>query len=104
MPICMLEREGRSCPVVLCDVCMEVIAEAADGNYEWFPHRNTAIPVPVSFTHKGCSQEFERQQAPMQGGEGSSSMELMCFPIYLGNNLKLDWSKAEQNARDMLDL
>jgi len=107
MPICMVEQDGRSGPRVLCDVCMEVIVSADDGNYEWFPHQEASkshIPVPVCFTHKRCSDQFERTQSPLHKGDYPSNMELRCFPIYLGNALRLDWDKAKQHAFDMSDL
>ena len=102
MPICMVDKNGISAPIVLCDVCGEVITKAIDGNYEWVPREEPSkrhIPVPVCFTHKRCSNEFERQHAP-QGGV-SCNHELLYFPLYLGNNLELDWEMAKRYAGDI---
>jgi hypothetical protein len=43
--------------------------------------------------------EFERLHAP-QGGV-SSNHELLYFPLYLGNNLELDWEMAKRYAGDI---
>ncbi len=109
MPLCIVEKNGRSAPVIICDVCLEPITDARDGNYEWISRTpgKSHVPCPLSFTHKKCSDEFERKNLDLirQDALGSiSNMELLCLPIYLGNNLNIDWKKAEQIAVDMSEL
>ena len=91
MPLEVRVRNGMCCPVVVCDHCGEVIEDAQEGNYE-FPLDGG----PVFFTHKGrCSLAFEEANG---GQDAWGVMELSVLPIYLGNNLKLDWKKAKQWA------
>jgi hypothetical protein len=78
------------CPVVVCDHCGEVIKDAKEGNYEFH-----AGGGPVFFTHKRCCRAFEEAYGGRRMWWWCS---LECLPIYLGNNLKLDWEKAKQWA------
>jgi hypothetical protein len=97
MPLIMQDRDGHACPVVVCDHCGERIEDARDGNYQWrMGLRDTDWGSRVFFTHKRCCHAFE--QAHPEEGFTWGAIELECFPVYLGNNLRLDWEAARRTA------
>jgi hypothetical protein len=81
--------------VVVCDLCGKEITDARDGNCQW-PMEAAERPggAAVFFTHKGCCHAFEeKNRGPLWG-----AIELECLPIYLGNNLGLDWPQAKRRV------
>jgi hypothetical protein len=102
------DREGAR-TVVFCDHCRRPIERAEDGNYEWSdedaPFLEGDEPVtwtdsgPMFTVHKDCTPEFEEIQRRAYGREFMSCSELKALPVFLANNLDLEWSDAEQSAR-----
>jgi hypothetical protein len=93
MPLIIENQRGRDCPVVVCDHCGRQIEDAKEGNYQWQHEGDNA--GKIFFTHKACCWAFESKSGER---EFWLSMELTCLPIYLGNNLNLDWRKARSTA------
>jgi hypothetical protein len=81
--------------MVFCDHCGKQIADAKSGNYEWQTDNQGQVKDGVIyFTHKHCCLPFE----DAHGGRPSFMCnELSIFPLFLGNNLALDWKKAREN-------
>jgi len=97
MPLVIKDLDNRSCPVVLCDHCGQPINDAKDGNYQWRMGMNDSdFGSRIYFTHKRCCQAFEDDHDDEKVLWGA--MELACLPIYLGNNLALDWNQAKRSA------
>jgi hypothetical protein len=80
---------GVTGPAVVCDHCGEPIRDACEGNCQW---RAGGDGTPY-FTHKSCCRAFEAAR----GGHWCA-MELQCFPVYLGNGLKVKWRAARRAA------
>jgi len=84
------------CPVVFCDFCGKRIEDATEGTYE-YRREDASSPegAEVKFVHKDCSRQFE-------AAHGKSIAwywdELQAFPVFLGNNLALDWKHARERA------
>jgi len=99
MPMVIRPEGQLDVPVILCDHCGKEIADAREGNYQWkmLPDGRSA-DRQLFFTHKRCCHAFEQAN---RGDFHWAAMELQCLPIYLGNNLKLDWESAKKKA-DML--
>lgn len=83
-------------PVVVCDVCGEVIADARDGNYQWQAPLDPGLHRKfVFFTHKACSADFEEAR----GGSGAwYAMELTELLPHLARGLRIDWDEATRYA------
>jgi hypothetical protein len=97
MPLVIQDRNGRSCPVIVCDHCGRQISDARDGNYQWRLGMNdTDFGSRIYFTHKHCCQPFEDAHESENVLWGA--MELEVLPIYLGNNLALKWNEARRRA------
>jgi hypothetical protein len=95
MPLVIKAAGDVSKPVVICDHCGEEIAEARQGNYQWrMSDAGKGIEGRVYFTHKHCCHAFEQVNPDPCWG----SMELECLPVYLANNLGIDWKKANRTA------
>jgi hypothetical protein len=100
MPLVIQDRDGRSCPVVVCDHCGREIADAKDGNYQWRMGLNDSdFGSRVYFTHKGCCLAFEDDHS--EDGFVWGAIDLPCLPVYLGNNLNLDWEEAHRSAETL---
>ncbi len=98
MPIMIATHErddGQTAwgPVVVCDVCEEVIERAEEGWY-WFklsePGGALALnQQPVYFAHKPhCNNQLEREME--SDGSVWGSEELSRLPIFLENRLDVD--------------
>lgn len=98
MSLIMERTRAHDCPIIVCDICQQRILAAADGNYEWLTTDQGKICSPLYFTHKRCSLRFERLMQRQHPEALICNMELAYFPIYLGNNLKLDWKEAREGA------
>ena len=85
MPLAIRYEQGFV-PIVLCDQCGKEITSAADGNYQWLWED---LPSRIYFTHKACCYAFEKRH----GGRWCAG-ELRVLPVYLVNNLGIDWKKA----------
>jgi hypothetical protein len=91
----IINDDGRHAPQAFCDHCGERIEQARDGNYEWHPGNiEPGDEVEVYLIHKRCTQAF--QQAT---GKHPYTGELTVFPVYLGNNLEIDWDEANEMVR-----
>jgi hypothetical protein len=86
----------ESGPVVLCDQCGLRIADAKDGSYYWAPGEESV--TEVFFAHKRCDAAFQ-QEHPTDDDLMWFSGELVDFPIFLGDNLSLNWGDARKHAR-----
>jgi hypothetical protein len=90
-----VKEDALHCPVVVCDLCGKEITDARDGNYQW---KMVAAERPggavIVFTHKRCCHAFEEKNRAAMWG----AMEMECLPIYLGNNLRLDWPEAKRRV------
>lgn len=92
-----------SCPKIFCDWCQEEIESAAEGNYEWIAGIKTSAgweypdTSEIYFTHKRCCHPFESANEHIMFGADM----LECLPVYLGENLKLNWVKARKTALAM---
>jgi hypothetical protein len=96
MPLQIKLEEGRDRPVIVCDHCGEEITDARDGNYQWkVSAEGDRAEGHLYFTHKGCCRAFE---AANRGDHDWYAMELACLPIFLGNNLNLNWVEAKKQA------
>jgi hypothetical protein len=78
---------------VVCDHCGRQIASAAEGNCLWRPDDPRA-----RFVHKDCSDAFEEANG---GRSAWCWMMLACFPVYLGDNLRLGWKRAREAAKTL---
>ena len=101
MPIAIKLKQGKYyAPVIVCDVCAEIISDARQGNYEWAVSPDGEHIIGPVFTHKSdCSRLLEhiwRQQYPdyCTMWEG-----LKALPLYLRNNLKLKERDLKNAAR-----
>ena len=85
--------EGRFAPQAFCDHCGERIEKAAEGNYEWHPTGDfeQGEVSEVYLIHKRCTQAFEQAT-----GRRPYTGELTVFPVYLSNNLEIDWDEATE--------
>lgn len=92
MPIKLQRIDGLSCPIVICDVCRQRIVKATDGNYIWRQEQE-AQGADILFVHKTCDDKANLNLR----GFGMSA-ELRTFPIFVGNNLDLDWDDANRHA------
>ena len=95
-------QSNRVCaPQVFCDWCGERIEDARQGNFEWSDAKNDPEQGKVLFAHKRCSRALQaaRQITPGTWRTG----ELMFFPLFLGNNLNLNWEEAWKQLRQRVD-
>jgi hypothetical protein len=80
MPIVMINRRGRYCPTIVCEVCEEPILDS--GNVLYDPERLDTI----YYVHKGrCNDIIEAQCTP-------ASLwweELSWFLVYVANNANI---------------
>jgi hypothetical protein len=83
-------------PVVICDQCGDVIADARDGNYQWQAPVDPRLSRRfVFFTHKQCAHAFELAR----GGSGSwYAMELTELLPHIARGLNVDWDEATRYA------
>jgi hypothetical protein len=91
MPLAIRYEEALCVPIVICDHCGEEIRSAADGNYQWLGRDDR--PSRVYFTHKGCCHAFEKRHGGFWG-----AIDLQLLPVYLGNNLGIDWKESRRMA------
>lgn len=96
MPIVIRNIDNVSAPVVVCDHCGQIIADAKEGNYMWLPDEE-ATGASLSFTHKECCGEFELAHPNVH----FSAIGLECLTVYLAHNLNLDLQHAEECAKRM---
>jgi hypothetical protein len=90
-------KGSLACPAVFCDYCGRSIDSASEGTYEWVMDEDWA-PGDVFFTHRGCSRLFERAH-PLPLGQTWGASPLGVFPLYLGNNLSVEWQEAQREAQ-----
>ena len=95
MPIKIKRKDGKSCPIVICDWCGEEIEDAKKGNYEWrqMKYENEKDGAQIFFTHKQCCRQFEEHNG---GRLCFFAEELEIFPLYLKNNLRIDWEELKK--------
>jgi hypothetical protein len=80
-------------PAIFCDHCGREITKAHDGNYQWQMGDTAGEgPAQVYFTHKCCCAAFEGDD-PDWG-----AMDLECLPVFLANNLHVNWEKANHHG------
>jgi len=96
----MVQKVGKRellCPVVFCDFCGERIEYAAEGAYE-YKREDASRPegAEVKFVHKKCCRMFEAAHGECVAWYWD---ELQVFPVFLGNNLALDWECAHERAK-----
>jgi hypothetical protein len=98
MPLVIRNVGSHDLPVIVCDYCGEQIQNAQEGNYQWRmrPDHPEANIHRIYFTHKKCCDAFET--ANHHEDDWWAAMELDCLPIYIGNNLELDWKAARWRA------
>jgi hypothetical protein len=97
MPLIIREENNCSCPLVICDHCGQPITDARHGNYQWrMGKKDSDFGNRIFFTHKKCCKAFEDDHK--EAGFRWGAIELACFPIYLGNNLAIDWNQARHIA------
>jgi hypothetical protein len=102
MPLRMKWEGGLYRPVIVCDHCGLEISDAEDGNYEWQVEQSGAIvDGTIYFTHKRCCHPFEQANG---GRPAWFAITLECLPVFLANNLQVDWHRAEKTARLMATL
>jgi hypothetical protein len=87
-------------PLVFCDHCGERIDDARDANAEYVRDAGGLRPLTgqVFFTHKVCSDAFERRH----GDTGFEALDV--FLVYLENNVRLRRGKALVTARRLAQL
>jgi hypothetical protein len=93
MPLCVIDRRDRECPVIICDYCGEEIKTAADGNYQ-YRFQVGEERAAIFFTHKKCGHAFDETHPSGGGG----AMELDFLLVCLENTLKFDRKRAEARA------
>ena len=91
MPLAIRCEGPLFVPIVVCDYCCKEITKAAEGNYQWL--REDERPARIYFTHKACCRAFEKRQ----GGRWLWA-ELRLLPVYLVNNLEINWKQAKDLA------
>jgi hypothetical protein len=97
MPLQIRIEGPQARAVVVCAHCGKQIENARQGNYQWRMRdgcRGTG--GQLFFTHKQCCRAF---QTANTGPFTWAWTELCCLPIFLGNNLGLDWEGAKDTAR-----
>ena len=97
MPIHMVWRFNRYCPIVFCDDCGREILDRR-GLVVW--QRQDADPpalgAPVFFTHADfCNRRFETARP----GGSWMWLSLEVFPIHVAANLGIDLDDARDTAR-----
>jgi hypothetical protein len=96
MPLQIKRESGLDRPVVICDHCGLEITEAKDGNYEWeVGEEGEILNGTIYFTHKRCCHAFEQTN---RGCARWYAIGLECLPVYLANNLQMDWDRAKRTA------
>ena len=94
MPLAIRSEGGMAKPVIICDHCGKEIDEAKQGNYQWdVAQVDKPQGGQVYFTHKACCRAFEA----LTPGRWSWT-ELDCLPVFLANNLKVNWKEAREKA------
>jgi len=81
----IVNEDGLFVPVVICDVCKQRIEKAKDGNYLWDGNDSKQGSL-LMFEHKRCHH----------AGRFLSG-ELSWLPVYLGNSLRIDWDKVNED-------
>jgi hypothetical protein len=88
MPLQIVHKRGRACPVVVCDECGLEIRSARDGNYQWDYLRGGDI----YFTHKECCHGFE------EGRDAMGAMGFDVLLVFLRNRLRVDMGETAEKA------
>ena len=93
-------KDGRSCPVVVCDHCGRVITGSRSGNALWIAPESSAPPVQqqIFFTHKQCNREFEHTKLSEHERQRLLIDELDVFIHHLVSNTGVDLSDAKRQA------
>lgn len=95
----------RSHPMFFCDQCDMPIDDAGLGLYVWNPdldgpHYTEGAPEETYIVHKGrCDRELAKRLGCDENK--SMSMEIQVLPIYLGNNMEINWQEARGVASDL---
>lgn len=105
MALRIVHDDGLDKVIVICDWCDKQIESAEDGNYQWVMKDSVGIvdESPIYFTHKRCCYAFEHYN----GGRGPvrtkhfGAIGLQCLPVFLANNLEVNWVHATRSARLM---
>ena len=94
MPIRVIQDGLHDVPVILCDHCGLTIERATDALYHWRGDLPSDFAgAPVYYTHKKCGAAFEDCNPGDWG-----AVDLDCLPIFLGNNLGMNWKLARRKA------
>ena len=101
MPLQIHTKDGRSCPVAVCDQCGRVITGSRAGNALWVAPESGALPVQqqIFFTHKQCNREFEHTKLSERERQRLLSDELDVFLYRLVCNSGVDLKDAKHNAQ-----
>ncbi len=97
MTMRVVHEDGMCFPVVICDSCGNPITHATDGNYQWLVHMNGDTDGTLFFTHKACCHTFEMTHEHPNAVWYAE--ELCDLPLFLGNNLELDWAEVFKRLR-----
>lgn len=86
----------------VCDQCHQLIEDVKQGNYHWIDTgrgKDTADHFfPFVTLHKACNRLYEHLH-PAPEGLLWYWEELRMLPIFLGNNLQMDWEQMRQDGR-----
>ena len=88
----LVTRQGRCAVCAFCDQCRKEITDAERAMYTWKKDaQRQPITGDIIFLHKGaCDRAFSVGNVKSEWSWG----ELSWLPIYLGNNIGLDWDKT----------
>lgn len=104
MPLKIEMTPWDASPVILCDHCGEVIADARHGNAQWLAETEAGAGTVLRyafFTHKRCSHPFERARG---GAAAWYAMELADLVSHLALALRLDRDAERQPSDTMRGL
>lgn len=97
MPLEVRSEKGRYPTVVVCDQCRGIIADGNEGMYCFQVSESHLLEdSTIHFLHK--SKCFDQYIGPRGGRVRWRIVPLECLPVYLGDNLKLDWDRARNSA------
>lgn len=82
MTITTYERDGHSCPIVVCDWCGARITDLRGGNAYWVASR----PDTVYYNHKSCAHAHELSLSSTTGESAIYSEDLETFMAFLLGN------------------
>ena len=88
---------GQSRVAAFFDVCHREITDVETAGYAWDPEqaRQPDGTPPVMFRMSKCDPEH---RGLTTNGDAFFWNEMVCLPVYLGENINVDWKRARRTA------